>query len=45
MKAAIAIALFAVMGVTSITSASAAQGHHRECHKVRVHHHWATRCR
>lgn len=45
MKAAIAIALFAVTSVMSITSASAAPGHHRECHKVRVHHHWVTRCR
>jgi hypothetical protein len=41
-KIAIALALAATTFCV-ITPASA-QPHHRECHKVKVHHHWEKRC-
>jgi hypothetical protein len=43
-----AILALAAVAVTlgSISQAFAYDHHHhRVCHKVRVHHHWVTRCR
>ncbi|MGA7817122.1 hypothetical protein [Caballeronia sp.] len=44
MKKVILAALLAVTSFASINAAVAAPNHHRECHKVRVHHHWENRC-
>ncbi|CAN7622407.1 MULTISPECIES: hypothetical protein [unclassified Caballeronia] len=42
-KIAITLALVAT-SFCAIAPASAAPYHHRECHKVKVHHHWVNRC-
>jgi hypothetical protein len=34
----------AVAALSAIAPAQAYEHHHRECHKVHVHHHWEKRC-
>jgi hypothetical protein len=45
MKKIIFTAVLMAVSFMSIDAAMAAPyHHHRECHKVRVHHHWENRC-
>jgi hypothetical protein len=34
----------AVAALGAIAPAQASEHHHRECHKVHVHHHWENHC-
>ncbi|MFM0739896.1 hypothetical protein PQQ51_21865 [Paraburkholderia xenovorans] len=42
-KALLALAAAAV--TFGVIAPAQAYDHHRECHKVRVHHHWERHCR
>jgi hypothetical protein len=44
-KIAIALAVAATTFCAVAPAYAAPYHHHRECHKVRVHHHWENRCR
>lgn len=44
MKQAILALTAALIAFGSMSPAFAYDHHHRVCHKVRIHHHWATRC-
>jgi hypothetical protein len=44
-KIAIALAVAATTFCAIAPAYAAPYHHHRECHKVRVHHHWENRCR
>jgi hypothetical protein len=41
----LALAAATVTLATIVPATAAPYHHHRECHKVRVHHHWEHRCR
>jgi hypothetical protein len=44
-KLILSLAAAAVALVSVAPAFAAPYHHHRECHKVRVHHHWENRCR
>ncbi|NMM02619.1 hypothetical protein HHL24_32440 [Paraburkholderia sp. RP-4-7] len=44
MKKVILALAAAVVALSAIAPAQAYEHHHKECHKVRVHHHWENRC-
>jgi hypothetical protein len=43
-KIAITLALAATTFCAIAPAYAAPYHHHRECHKVKVHHHWENRC-